>query len=278
MAAAAGALGITPGAVSQQIKSLEARLGLILIERRGRRTKLTPAGVRLYAAMSDGFAKIEAALHEIGSSDRTVTLRVSTVSSFATAWLIPRIGRFTEKHRSIDVRIETSAKLADFHRGGVDVALRHGEGPYPGLTSIKFLDPRLIPVASPLLLNGGVKIRSLREVLQYPLLHDGALAEWPNWFRSEGIEDPRMHRGPAFEDDLMLLRAAAAGQGVALIRDIYLDEGTAGGPLTQVLDQCPTSPRAYYLVAAYPAMPHVEAFKNWILEEAQAVRPHSLEL
>lgn len=277
--AAAESLGVTAGAVSQQIKLLEDRLKVDLLRRGNRVIALTPAGTRLHGPLAAGFQQIEEAVEGLGrrrSSRESLT--ISTVASFAAAWLVPRLGGFTARHPEIEVRIETSFRLVDLKAERVDVALRHGLGDYPGLLAEKLLALRLLPVASPALLAEGPPIRDAAGCLNYPLLHDRDRADWPLWLRAQGVAAARSrqaNKGPSFADDFLQLRAAVAGQGIALVRDLYVAEEVAAGRLAVALEGPWPSPFAYYLVTR-PALAQtakVRAFRDWIVNEAKTSTP-----
>lgn len=106
---AAAALGVTSGAVSQQIRHLEARVGLPLFVRSRLRMELTEAGAQVYPTLLMAFDQIEQALHLLEASRARRTLTISTVPSFAASWLVPRLGRFNARHADIEVRVEASA-------------------------------------------------------------------------------------------------------------------------------------------------------------------------
>lgn len=278
MKRAAEALGVTPGAVSQQVKALERRLGVALFERRNREVRLTPAGRRLLGPLTEAFGRIEEAVAAAeGTRGRRRQARrvvVSTCASFAAGWLVPRLGRFAALHPGIEVRVETTAALVEVGRGpgSADVALRHGLGDYAGLEAVRFLAPRLVPVGSPALLAGGPPLRAATDVLRYPLLQDGDGADWTLWLRAQGIEDPegRAAVGPRFADDHLLVRAAVAGQGLALVADVHAADEIAAGRLAVALDLPWPSRFAYYVVTRPgPATtPAVAAFREWVLREA----------
>ena len=276
MKAAAAELGVTPGAISQQIKSLEARLEAPLFERHNRELRLTPLGRKLLLPLVDGLGRIETAWSSLNRRpDRRNTLTISTTSALATAWLVPRLGRFSTLHPEIELRIQTSSRLIDLKREGIDIALRHGLGDYPGYTAIRFLTPRLIPVCSPALLQTrrGRVARSLRgaaDCLAYPLLQDADRADWPLWLQAHGVSDPRAAQGPSFEGDLLLVRAALAGQGIALVRDIFCRAEIDQGSLVQALDLDWPVGFAYYLVVRPEALRQhkIAAFRDWLLAEA----------
>ena len=231
----------------------------------------------VHPALQAAFAQIAGASQALEDMGGRQTLTVSTVATFAAAWLVPRLGRFNQRHPHIEVRVEATSALVDLRRDRVDVALRHGLGDYPGLQVTRLMAPVLVPVASPALMAGQPPIATPADCLRYPLLHDTDRADWPLWLAAHGAQDgsadaARARRGSAFEDDFLLIRAAEAGQGLALVPQLYAQEEIAAGRLVQVLDLPWPARFAYYLVARPDAAtrPAVQAFIAWICEEAQA--------
>ena len=270
--AAATALGVTPSAVSQRIKQFEEQLGVALFERSARKVRLTAEGARFHAAIARAFSSMEHAVEELADRNQRISLTVSTMPSFAASWLVPRLGRFTEQHPDIEVRVEATATPVNLKRDGVDIAIRHGLGKYPGLKSRKLVAPVLLPVASPTVLRKGDPIRKPEDCLAYPLLHDGNRKDWDLWLRALGCEDDRVAHGPSYEDDFLLLKAAVAGQGIALIRDIYAAEELEAGRLQIAYDAPWPASFAYYLVTT-PEVSRshkVTVFMSWALAEAAA--------
>ena len=258
--AAAEALHVTSGAVSQQIRLLEERVGMALFTRERQGLRLTEAGARVHPTLLAAFAQIASASQALEDMLGRQTLTVSTVATFAAAWLVPRLGRFNQRHPHIEVRVEATSALVDLRRDRVDVALRHGLGDYPGLHVTRLVAGQL-PIATP------------GDCLRYPLLHDTDRADWPLWLAAHGApEHAQAVRGSAFEDDFLLIRAAEAGQGLALVPQLYAQEEIAAGRLVQVLDLPWPARFAYYLVTRPDAAtrPAVQAFMAWIGEEAQA--------
>ena len=273
--AAAEALHVTSGAVSQQIRLLEDRLEMALFTRERQGFRLTEAGASVYPSLLEAFEQIDKAVETLESIKGLQTLTVSTVATFAASWLVPRLGRFKKRYPQIEVRVEATSALVDLRRDRVDVALRHGLGNYPGLEAIHLMAPVLIPVASPGLVTNGHQLQSPKDCLDYPLLQDSDRADWPLWFAAHNVaEDARSERGSSFEDDYLLIRAAVAGQGLALVPEEYAREEIAAGRLVQVLDKPWPARFAYYLVTTPDAMqrPEVQAFADWIKEEAQISR------
>lgn len=270
--AAAQALHVTPGAVSQQIRLLEDRLGVVLLTRERLGMRLTAAGASFHAKVMDAFLQIDQAVRALEATKERMSLTVSTVATFAASWLVPRLGQFKRLHPEVEIRVEATSELVDLHRDRVDVALRHGLGDYPGLDVTPLMAPVLIPVASAEFLEcHQAVIRETQDCLNYPLLHDSDRADWPLWLKAHGAaEDARAERGSAFEDDFLLIRAAEAGQGLALVPEAYAQNEIAAGRLVQVLDKPWPARFAYYAVTRPGAThrPEVGMFMDWILEEA----------
>lgn len=270
---AAQALGVTSGAVSQQIRQLEDRLGVTLFIRGHQKMSLSEDGASVYPTLLSAFDQIESALRTLESSKRRKTVTISTVPSFAASWLVPRLGDFNRLHPDIEVRVEASATLVDLRRDHVDIAIRHGLGHYPGLNTEHLMAPVLLPVASPELIASQTRIHEPADCLNWPLLQDADRADWALWLAAHDVdEDPRAERGTAFEDDYLLIRAAIAGLGLALVPQEYARDEIAAGRLTQVLDKPWPARFAYYLVTLPETQqrPEVLAFSDWIKAQAQA--------
>lgn len=271
--AAAEVMGVSPGAISQQLKLLSERTGVTLFVRNRSGVALSPAGAQVYPSLLRAFDTIQDSMAMLEAINGRQTLTVSTVPSFAASWLVPRLGRFSEAHPGIEIRVEASSALVDLRRDRVDVAIRHGLGSYPGLVSRHLASPVLLPVASPRLLADGPRIRSPRDCLKYPLLQDSDRSDWRLWFEALGMaDDPRIERGAAFDDDVLLIRAAEAGQGIALVRDVYVHAEVASGRLSIALERPWPTAFAYYAVTLPGAdeKPAVASFLSWLQREAQS--------
>lgn len=167
--------------------------------------------------------------------------------------------------------MQTSAALADIRGGEADLAIRHGTGLYPGLAGERLFTPRLVVVASPLLLGEGEPIRMPVDCLDFPLLQDRERRDWSLWFAAAGLRpDMRASAGSSFGDDALLIRAAIAGQGLAVVRDVYAADDLAAGRLVQPLPISAETPMSYFVIASPDrlALPRVAAFHGWIRAEA----------
>lgn len=270
MKQAAHELALTPGAVSQRIRQLEEAAGHRLFMRTRAGAELTSAGKTMFAALAEPFRAIEAVDGELGRPpSRRVT--VSTTPSFAATWLVPRLAKFAGRYPDIEIAVETGVRPVDLKREPVDLAIRHGLGKYPGLEPTWLVAPELIVVASPEFLKGCAPLKRPADCLAFPLLHDFNRQDWPFWFEAHGVAAPNCKKGPAFSENHLIVRAAVAGQGLALIRDIYADDDLRSKKLVKALTVNWPVQFAYYAVATSEALqkPAVRRFRDWLVEEAR---------
>jgi LysR family glycine cleavage system transcriptional activator len=267
---AAEELHVTPGAVSQMLKALELNLGVTLFQRVNRGILLTEVGQVYLPAIRNAFRQIDEATKRITVSADTGILTVSVTPFFAAAWLVPRLKGFQDAYPDIDLQVVTSNALADFSRDGVDVAVRHGLGRYPGLRSERVVAVEVIPVAAPALVTRLGAPTILAEMTRWPHVHDADRKGWQLWFQAQGIDEIGPPRGPAFDDSGLLLKAVLAGQGAGLLPAAMVAPELAEGRLVKLADVVLIENFAYYLV--YPeasrARPKVAAFRTWILNAA----------
>jgi len=264
---AADELCVTPGAVSQLVKTLELHLGVQLFRRVNRGVFLTDAGQAYLPPVRNAFRQISDATQKVAVPAETGLLTVSATPFFASAWLVPRLKSFQDAHPDIDLQVLTSNALADFSRDGVDVAIRHGMGQYPGLASQRVLTVEMVPVAAPALVVEYGKPKKPADLLQWPRVNDADRKGWRLWFEAQGIEDAGPARGPSFDDAGLLLQAVLAGQGAALLPAAMMAPEIAQGRLVQLSKVTWLEDFAYYLVCPEGSRdrPKVAAFRDWLL-------------
>lgn len=270
---AAAELFVTPGAVSQLVKGLEESLGTPLFRRHGRGLALTQQGAELYPVLRESFQNIASALERLKVREQSGPLTVTVIPSFAAKWLVPRLGRFRERHPEIDVRISATLDLVDLLREDVDMAIRFGQGDYPNMRSDWLLTEPLYPVCAPRLMAGSYPLRSPGELRFHTLLHDESPLEWGMWLERHGVEGVDASRGPVFNDASMVLQAAIEGQGIALSRGELAARDLEEGRLVKPFDLPLPIEVAYYVISpeSIADWPKVAAFREWIL--AEAARP-----
>ncbi len=280
-ARAAAELGVTPAAVSHQVKSLEAGLGLVLFERRARGLVLTEAGASYAAELTGAFnhlARAQAALRERKLSG---ILTLSTLPSFATLWLVPRLGQFHARYPDIALRVVSEIRLTDWDTHDVDVAVRYGLGHYPDLRVRRLFGETVSPVCRPSLLNGDPPLRDWPDLARHTLLHDWeALKEepsitWGPWLRDHGVPEDTLPRGLFFNDSTAIIQAARHGVGVAIGRSRLVAQHLADGHLVRPFEISRPAEFSYYLVAPEDRAgdPKVAALADWLLEQAREPEP-----
>ena len=269
---AAHELHVTQAAISHQVKSLEKYLGLKLFRRLNRTLLLTDAGQLYLPPLTDAFEGITRATHRLRQHLGRARLTVSVLPSFAAGWLVPRLGRFRQRCPDVDLRIDPTNSLTDFRRDDVELGILYGRGNYPGLRTDRLMREEFFPVCSPRLLEGPAPLRDPADLTHHTLLHDDMTVDWRTWLLAAGVEGVDAERGITVTDSSMLLRAAIAGQGVALARSVLAADEIASGRLVRPFDVDVPAEYAYYL--AYPEksadQSNVMAFREWILEEARA--------
>jgi LysR family glycine cleavage system transcriptional activator len=267
---AAEELHLTHGAISHQMKALEASLGVRLFRREGRKLLLTDAGQRFASRLRDLLGDLRAAVAEVTQRRDQQELTISVLPSFASLWLIPRLARFHGAHPEIDVNIRATQALAEFGPDGVDLAIRIGGGDWPGLVAEKLFDEEVFPVASPRLTGGALPKRP--EGLARAVLLRSERQPWTPWFRALGLDWPEPGRGPIYSDETLLIQAAAEGIGVALARGALVAADLAAGRLVRLFPKRVPPRAAYYLV--YPraagSLARVQAFREWIQGEVKS--------
>ena len=267
---AAGELSVTQAAVSHQVKALERRLNVQLFQRANRALALTAAGNAYYPALKKIFDGLHDATQRLVDRKLRPTITVSVIPSFASKWLVPRLGRFRERHPDYDVLLAPSEMLVDFVRDNVDIGIRFGRGRYPGLHVERLLEEEIFPVCSPALLADVGPIASPRDLERYTLLHDDDHEGWRTWLAAAGETTLDPERGPIFTDSSMLVQAAVEGQGVALARGAIAEHDLATGRLVRLFDLTLGSEIAYYVVCPpeTAATGKIAAFRAWLKDEA----------
>jgi len=269
--AAAEELAVTPAAVSQQLRVLEAHLGIALTQRHGRGLVLTDPGRTWHGEIARHLRAIALAAERVRPGRRVV--QVTVVQSFGSRWLMPRLASFTAREPEIEVRIDASPILADLTRDPFDLAIREGRGTYPDAESVRLFPLEFVPVASPAVARRLQRRNGTIDWSRVRLLHEVSYDYWPDWIAAAGVAGVDVARGLFFSHTMLALDAASEGQGVALAPLCLADRELARGALT-IVDPRPFAPgTGIYL--AWPRRglrtlsPAAIAFRDWLIEEAQ---------
>lgn len=273
---AAEELSITPGAVSQQMKNLEAQVGVDLFIRKPRQVELSSQGLQFYETVRPVLLNLESTLGRIKRSDLEGSVRLRSIPSFVFKWLIPRLAGFQNQYP--DIRIETFAEgsLLDLKAKDFDIAIDYGAGNYPGLSSSLMMEENLFPVVSPAHF-GDVDWQADGALNRVPLLHDTTPwadaepdAEWRYWLKASEMDDINTDRGHYFNRGDMAIKAAASGLGVALARESLITEelqrGRLMAPYKKKQSRC-----SYYIIYPKGALKNsrIRAVHDWLLEIAR---------
>jgi len=204
-------------------------------------------------------------------ADKAGVLTVSTSPNFAAKWLVHRLGDFAEAHPEIDLRISATLHHVNFAREEIDLAIRHGEGMWPGVHVTRLAAEELFPVCSPKLLRGRQALRSPDDLKRHPLLHLNDRQDWQRWLSAAGVAEAEPPRGVVFNQASMAIDAAIDGQGVALARTALAAWDLRRGRLVRPFEAALTVPYAYWIVSPRSSaeLPKVAAFRQWLLDQAQ---------
>lgn len=267
---AAEELCVTQGAVSHQVKALEAELGIKLFNRERQRLVITEAGREYLTVLRDSFDRIALGTERLIQRQSSGVITVSTSPDFAGKWLVNRLGRFAEAHPGIDLRISATLQHVDFAREDVDLAVRHGDGNWAGLDVVRLSSEQLFAVCSPKLLAGRNRITKPSDVLKFPLLHLDDSNAWAKWFEAAGVEGAEHSHGPVLNRASMVIDAAIDGQGIALARTTLAATDLISGRLVRPFAEALRLSKTYWIVCpkATAALPKIATFRDWLLAEA----------
>lgn len=287
--AAASRLGVTPGAVSRQVKQLEDRLGVLLFERHANGVCATEAGRGLAEDVQAGLLRIASGVQNVTErSEDAFRLLLSAPPSFLQLWLLPRLPGFEASERHIEVSLDAEARLTPplWMPNRARLSLRYGQGPWPGVTSQRLFEDTLFPVCSPTLLDQE-DIHEPADLLAQTLLtvdwcsHAGhPIPSWQDWFKNAGEAIKKLPHQRQYSLYSLALDQAMAGQGVVLASYPLVADRLASGVLVRPFgEQYPlSSPFAYELILPSEGVtpPAVARFIEWLEQEAAHFRGTAL--
>ena len=285
---AADELGLTPAAVSYQIKEIEEQLGVVLFTRTSRSIQLTPAGSVLFDAAADALHTLQQAVSKARRLTRgDAQLRLSVGARFATHWLLPRLPQFQAEHPGLALTFDISDAVRDFAADDVDAAIRFGAGDYPGAVSHRLFHTVVVPVCSPALLQSGRPLGRPQDLFNHTLCYvdcrPGGIVwpNWPMWMAAAGVDGFDDSRSVAFAESSHVVQAVMDGGAVGLVEWELVERDVQAGRLVRLFDVgVRVAPEfAYHLV--YPAASasdrRVCALRDWMLRTvsaADAVKQH----
>lgn len=271
--AAAGELGVTPTAISHQIRGLEQQTGAPLFERQVRKVTLTEAGMRLYPVLRDSFDACQGALERLTEARHRPRVVISATNAFTVKWLVPRMARFREHLPDIDLQLMASDEVVDLRSTAVDIAIRYGRGPYPGLLVEPLFADRFAPVAHPRL-----GVRTWADMARWPLISFSWLRPhpdnptWERWFAEAGVSSPGAGE-LRLSDEGHAIQAAVAGQGIALVSQALVAEELASGQLHQPFGPDIAGHTFHLAVSSERALSaSARAVMSWLKDEVNPAR------
>ena len=283
--AAATELHVTSAAVGQQVRSLEAWLGISLFNRASSGSTRLIATDAARAALPDireGLECLRLGLERLKEGSLSTGLTVTVSPAFAAKWLLPRIERFQLAHPETDVLLDTNLRPVDFIAEGMDIGVRYGAGRWPGLTAIKLMDEEMYPVCAPsypLLKAGRLPPRNLAKatlIHDLSMTGDPAYPTWRTWLDAAGYTDVSAEHGLRINNSAAVLQAVIDGQGLALGRSVMLRDDLAAGRLLRPFGAA-SSPLgfAYYIVyrPEVAGLAKIQTFRDWLLAQAADAGP-----
>jgi LysR family transcriptional regulator, glycine cleavage system transcriptional activator len=275
-AAAANELGVTPTAISHQIRQLEQACGKKLFQRRPRPLLLTSAGARLYPALRDGFDALVSAVALLVEEDVQAPLRVTSPSAFASKWLVPQLPKWRDANPTVPLDIIGTDAVLDVRAGAADVAIRYARKPPLDFVAHEVFRDAYVPVCSPRLLERHGPIERAADLLRLPLIHydwitgDPTAPTWRQWLDVARSIDPDFKPlekawDLGFREELHAIDAVVGGQGVAICSDVVVGNELKSGMLVKA-HPLSLPGFGFYLVSMphHPRAPVIEAFSTWL--------------
>ncbi len=258
---AGAALNVSHAAISQQLRALEAYLGAALLHRGGRALALTADGEHLARALQLGFGAIEAAVQEISAAGAARPLHVTCTPMFAAHWLMPRLAGFQAEHPEIDLVLDPRGEIVELKPGGIDIAIRYGDGSWPGLEARMLLVSPMVVIAADSLLAGR-PVAAPEDLLDLPWLEELGTTEASRWLESRGVRESLRGSRTQLPGNL-LMQAVRAGQGVAVSVQEFVIEDLQSGRLCALFTE--GEGRGYHIVTRQGVQrPEARRFIAWL--------------
>ena len=271
---AAEELNVTQTAVSHQIRRLEDELGVRLFLRLKDGLALTAEGQAYLPGVKCAFEQLRQCTEALWEPKKSSTLTISTLVSLASKWLLPRLAGFQEEHPNIDVRVSASTDLVDFRCGGVDAAIRYGNGHWSGLRADWLMSDEVFPVCSPRLLSSAHPLREPRDLVNHTLLQVSGMTggDWNDWLQAARVEgELKKSSRLTFDLAMMAVQAAVNGMGVCIGRTSYVESDLKSGALVEPFNFRLKSAHGFYLVSPieYAESSKITAFRTWLIRTIQ---------
>ncbi|UVC09099.1 LysR family transcriptional regulator [Rhizobium sp. TH2] len=264
--AAADELGVSVGAISQQVIKTELQLGHQIFERTGKGLVATEIGLPVLARLTDGIQKLAEAVTLAQRRDNNC-LTISVAPVFASRWLVRRFDSFAREHPEIILRIDATMRLIDPASSDIDLGIRVGEGDWPDVNSELILAQEVYPVCAPQLAE---KLKTPADILSMPaVIDDRAMFKWDVWLDAAGLQGTEISQGHVFNEASLCLDAVMAGQGVMLAWQTLTADMIAEGRLAAPFNIRARTGFGHYFITAKGVRDSrkVQIFKAWLKRE-----------
>lgn len=277
--AAANEIGVTPEAIGQLVRTLEAYLNIQLFHRNrgGKRLSPTQEALTVLPSLSDSFNNLSGILERLKGLSTTGILTVSTPPSVAAKWIVPLLPLFLQEETDIDIRMDITDRMLDISIGEADLGIRYGHGNWPGLKAIELVeDEKLFPVCCPQLLDAHPDIVEIPGLLKHTLIRDATMTNprypgWREWLQQQGFKNFDGAHFLEVNASLTAIEMAKLSQGIALAREHLVLSELADGTLVNLFPESPISTHwNYYIVTAKRPRNHVEHFSNWLEDKLKS--------
>ncbi|MGF1762952.1 LysR substrate-binding domain-containing protein [Aliivibrio kagoshimensis] len=268
---AANELCLTPPAITHQIKQLESWLNTTLFTRMHRGIKLTQQGEAFAVEIEEHLTQLKGCLNRFKSKTQSSNITLSLTPALATKWLVSRLGRFWKKHPDIQLRLHHSIDAVDLMSDSADIAIRWGDGNWPGTIAEPLLSGNRKPVMLPNMAET-IRDRNAADLEGAILLHEDSYLDWPKWLKLNDVSLDNANQGPQIDDASVLLMAVLAGEGVALGRIAVLEDDLKSGALVSPFNISLPSKERYWLVYPDSAKdnPAIMALRAFLRHEANS--------
>ncbi|WP_150525097.1 LysR family transcriptional regulator [Roseibium sediminis] len=270
LSAAGRMLNVTHVAVSQQVRSLEDHLGHSLVVREGRGVVLTEEGRLLAQGVRQAFVQLQDTVEALSKTAAGRPLHITMTPAFAVSWLMPRISEFRREHPELELMLNPTAAVVEMQPGGVDVAIRFGNGKWRGLDAEMLLSTNFVVVAATCLV-GDKEFHGPEDLLGYPWLQEFGTNELSQWVEWQGVV-PRNKLNVTHLPGYMVLEGLRRGEGITATARTFIEAEIEAGTLKVLFEEGASETTGYHIVTRQGVQrPAVKAFVSWLRNQVRSV-------
>lgn len=259
---AARVLNVTHAAVAQQVRALEDHLGRPLVQREGRGVSLTADGEQLAEALGEGFGAFQRGLEALRAGEADRPVRITLTASFAAQWLMPRLRDFWDRNPDIGLSLHPDSKVVDLHRERMDLAIRYGNGDWPGVEATYLTSARMVIAGAPSLIGDRTRL-TIEELAGMEWILSRTWPEQDAWLRQLGLDPEALNRTDINSEELAI---AAARQGLGLVIEsvALIESDVADGRLRIVHESRDKLPAYFIVTLPGPKRAAARVFLKWL--------------